>query len=179
MSRSGEICKRYLKAHLLDEDWPHRVALIERFTRKLPYPTRFCDEGEQLVRGMKIVPGVVKKLDPADPVQLRQLAALVDRMHRAGIVHGDLHPKNLFWDGHRVVIADFEPSLLQLRGYRPSLMATAPFIHPDDASARRLSRLTDLMCLARLSCSLSASACARRAILAPVESRGDGLLLQR
>ena len=162
MSRSRDICKRYLKAHLLDEDWPYRVALIERFTCKLPYPTRFCDEGGHLLRRMKAVRGPAGKMDPADPVQLKQLAVLVERMHGAGIVHGDLHLKNLFWDGHNVVIADFEPSLLQLKGYRPSLMATSPFIHPHDASTRRLSRLTDLMCLIHLSSGLNASACARR-----------------
>ncbi len=159
---SREIGKRYLKSHLLDEDWPHRVALIERFTRQLPYPTRFRDEGEWLVRCMKAV-RPASRLDPADPLQLEQLDKLVKRMHQAGIVHGDLHAKNLFWDGQRVVIADFEPSLLQLRGWRSSLMGTAPFIHPMDARARRLSRLTDLMCLVRLRHGLCASACARQA----------------
>lgn len=166
MSRNREVCKHYLKTHLLDKDWQHRVALIECFTRQLPYPTRFCDEGEQLVRYMKIVPRPAKKLDPADPVQLEQLASLVEQMHQTGIIHGDLHRKNLFWDGRNVVIADFEPSLLQLKGYRPSLMATVPFIHPTDARARCLSQLTDRMCLIHLSSGLRASACAERATLA-------------
>lgn len=165
MSHSRDICKRYLKAHLLDEDWPHRIALIERFTCKLSYPTHFYNEGEYLVRRMKAVRSPARKMDPTDQAQLKQLFILIERMHRAGIVHGDLHLKNLFLEDHNVVITDFEPSLLQFKGNRPSLMATSPFIHPNDASNRRLSQLTDMMCLIHLSSGLNASACARRTTL--------------
>lgn len=165
--KDGEIHKCYPKTDLLDEDWPHRVALIERFTRALPYPTRFSDAGHSLVRSMKLVVAPAARLNAADTIQLAQLVMLVRRMHQAGIVHGDLHPKNLLWDGSRVVIIDFEPSLRQLKGYRPSLMGTAPFIHPLDVRAGRLSRLTDWMCLIHLARGLNASTCARLASETP------------
>ncbi len=159
--KNGEIHKRYLKQDLLDADWPQRVALIERFTRTQPYPTRFREEGAHLVRSMKRLPVPSPALNPADRIQILQLGAEVERMHAAGIVHGDLHPKNLLWDGRRVVIVDFEPSLRQLHGYRPCWMATHPFLHPSDLQAMRLTRLTDLMCLVHLALGLKAAECAR------------------
>ncbi len=160
---NGEIHKRYPKEHLLDDDWPHRVELIRRFTRTLPYPTRFSDQGPYLVRSMKVVCAPASRLNRPDQAQITQLEHLVDRMHQVGIVHGDLHPKNLLWDGCSVVIVDFEPSLRQLQGYRPSLMVTHPFVHPSDARAGRPTRLTDRMCLIHWATGRNASVCARLA----------------
>ena len=64
-------------------------------------------------------------------------------LHAAGLTHGDVHAKNIWWDGKEAVLLDFEPSLLQLIGERPCLMGTAPRIHKLDRQQLRLSVLTD------------------------------------
>ena len=163
---SGEIHKVYEASQLLDPLWPSRIVSIERITKKYPYPTRFTVDFRRVIRSMRIVRNNIRTDKISGKYNLKKLCRYLDDMHSEDIVHGDLNWKNIAWDGHCLVILDWEPSLRQMVGYRSALMATMPFVHPSDVAGGRLSRLTDLMCLFRLAVNLDPTTSAELASMA-------------
>lgn len=82
--------------------------------------------------------------------QLQQLADDLDRLSAAGIVHGDIHRKNLRQSPQRLHLTDWEPDLFQITQGRMGPMVTLPWWHPLDQAQQQVSSLTDLLCFARL-----------------------------
>ena len=162
----GEIHKVYEVSQLLDPQWPSRIVSIERITKKYPYPTRFTADARRVIRSMKILSQFLSVEKKPEKYDFKNICKYLDEMHSEDIIHGDLNWKNIAWDGHCLVILDWEPSLRQMVGHRSTLMATKPFVHPSDVADGHLSRLTDLMCLFRLAVNLGPATSAELASMA-------------
>ena len=75
---------------------------------------------------------------------LENLAGDIDRMHSKGLYHGDIHPKNILFDGKKLVLIDFEPylQLSDKKGTR-QFNITPPWISHDDYKKKKLTFRTD------------------------------------
>ncbi len=82
--------------------------------------------------------------------QLSNLAKQMDYFSNLGLIHGDLHFKNLLVNNEEIYIIDWEPSLEQMIGNLNTLMYTGPWIDPEDKENRELTINTDLLCFYRL-----------------------------
>ena len=80
---------------------------------------------------------------------LLAIAEMLDRAFRIGLVHGDIHWKNIV-DPAYPTLVDWEPSLLQTTGGAPRLMVTYPWIDHVDRAAGKVTIRTDLMCFVGL-----------------------------
>jgi hypothetical protein len=121
-----------------------RCTKIELFTLDSQSPTKFERCGRFLTRrSLKI-----RSNPSARPtIDLNLLASQLDKAHKIGLVHGDIHPKNIV---PAVGCIDWEPSLYQeIRG-RAALMCTHPWIDRDDAAEKRVTLRTDILCFTRL-----------------------------
>ncbi len=83
-------------------------------------------------------------------IPLPELSALVSRMHAAGIIHGDIAPKNILSDGQIWQLTDFEPALRVIGKLGPALMGTPGYLHPDDVAAGRITKKTDMFAINKL-----------------------------
>jgi hypothetical protein len=137
---------------LLGGGWPRRIGLIETVSPLLGHSTHFVLLNDGVLRESV-------KLDKSHVHLSRrilhsklfnELAVQVDISHQHGLVHGDLHPKNIRTDGTKVVILDWEPSVQQIVHGMARLKGTFPYIHPEDLDRRDLSRKTDYLCLVRM-----------------------------
>lgn len=79
-----------------------------------------------------------------------QLAEALDTLAADGIVHGDIHRKNLRQSPAQLHLVDWEPDLFQITQGKPGPMVTLPWWHPLDRQQQQVSSLTDLLCFARL-----------------------------
>jgi hypothetical protein len=140
----GEWINKIYDVHdLLDADWRQRVRAIEQLTKEHPYPVRFRECGATLIRSTAKLPFGSKKIRTPNSDQIKAIASQLVQMNAERLVHGDVHAKNIWCDGDRVILMDLEPSLLQLMGGRPCLMGTYPRIHTVDRRRNQLSALTD------------------------------------
>ena len=53
-------------------------------------------------------------------------------LHQQGIIHWDVRPSNLIWDGQQLWLIDWEPSVLQLRRDRVQLICSPDWMAPSD-----------------------------------------------
>ena len=53
-------------------------------------------------------------------------------LHKQGIIHWDIRPSNLIWDGQQLWLIDWEPSVLQLRRNRVQLICSPDWMAPSD-----------------------------------------------
>lgn len=150
------LSKTYPCAYLLAslQEIAERCALITALTQATPAPVSFHWQGDCLVRETVRLPSVYRHVRlPLSHAQGWALAMQLELAYAQGLVHGDLHPKNLFYCHQQptmLVISDWEPALQQIRQGRPTLMATPPYVHPDDNVSQKLSYKTDCLCFARL-----------------------------
>lgn len=73
----------------------------------------------------------------------QRLAIDLDLMHKAGLVHGDLHPRNLIISHGRCYIIDFEPCYIQKR-YNIRARMSSKFTWSElDRKENKLTSLTD------------------------------------
>jgi serine/threonine protein kinase len=154
---AGRFWHRYLKADLLDPDWPDRIERIRLLTRGLAYPVEFVDDGDHLLRAMRCLPPGSRPLSQPDAAQAMALGRHLHAAHTAGLCHADIHPKNVYWDGTQPVLIDWEPSLRQRKGQRSCWMVTPPFRHPLDAREGRLTERTDVWCFVAWSLQMQAA----------------------
>lgn len=92
---------------------------------------------------------LLKKLDtsgvPAEKMKglLMQLAHDIECIHAMGLLHGDIHPKNILYTGVELKLIDFEPILeLESNGVQ-YYCSTRPWIAHEDLKNKKLSFLTD------------------------------------
>ena len=137
---------------LLGGGWPRRIRLIETVSRLLGHSTHFVLLNDGVLReSVKLTKSHAHLSRRILHSKLfNQLAAQVDVSHQHGLVHGDLHPKNIMTDGMKVVILDWEPSVQQIVHGMARLKGSFPYIHPEDLDRRDLSRKTDHLCLVRM-----------------------------
>ena len=61
-------------------------------------------------------------------------------LHKQGIIHWDIRPSNLVWDGQHLWLIDWEPSLLQHRRGRVQLICSPDWMAPSDFGATPTQR---------------------------------------
>lgn len=140
------LVKRYRCDELL-ASWPRvaqRIELIERHT-----PVRFRRDGAFLFRH---TPRARRRARVLARAHVFGISRQVLRYHAAGLVHGDIHLKNIVLDSAgRALLSDWEPWLRQILHGQPVLMVTYPWIDARDHRLREVSPATDQLCLTRLS----------------------------
>lgn len=67
-------------------------------------------------------------------VVVDRLARDLGRLALTGFVHGDIHARNLIFDGERLLLIDLEPSFRQIRHGKRVLMISVPRSTADRAS---------------------------------------------
>lgn len=115
--RVGELVVKFFPAPTVF-GWlrlPRAVRSAERHfsCRPIPSPrplialSRRRGGASLLVR--EFVPGrLLSEIWGRDEAAERALAALLSEMRRCGVVHGDLHPRNLLWTGERWCLLDLD-----------------------------------------------------------------------
>ncbi len=81
--------------------------------------------------------------DAAKTVHLEVLAKNIDCLHANGLIHGDIHPKNVIFTGDQLVLVDFEPFLERQAGPITYYCSTRPWVAHSDLKNKTLSNLTD------------------------------------
>jgi len=74
---------------------------------------------------------------------LTQLALDIDLIHTRGLIHGDIHPKNVLFTGTELKLIDFEPILEYNSKGIQYYCSTRPWIAHEDLKNKKLSVLTD------------------------------------
>ena len=69
---------------------------------------------------------------PPPPKILANFAGAIDHMHRLGLIHWDLKPSNICWDGETLHLLDWEPSLLQYQSGKLTLVVTPAYVAPSE-----------------------------------------------
>lgn len=128
-----------------DASLQSRLQCIERLSRQhaaIPL-TRFVWRGEELhVEQERIRCRPPPNNLASRNAALLDLAALLDEID-GEIVHGDIHRKNVLFDGVRLLLVDWEPALHQHRNGRACWMYTEPFRSLSDHQNRTLTHETD------------------------------------
>ncbi len=139
--------KKYLLSNLpvTKSEILGRTSLIEEATRG---QTKFHFDGDLIVRISNNLDGIKPKY--LSNIHLEKLAQKMDYFSSVGLIHGDLHLKNLLINNEDIHVIDWEPSLRQIIGNLNTLMYTAPWIDSEDKESRQLSINTDLMCFYKL-----------------------------
>jgi serine/threonine-protein kinase len=134
-------------------DSPHVVRLLDAADRDLPYLVMERLHGETLAERLRREPRLPLP-EIADLV--RHVGAGIDAAGRAGIVHRDIKPQNLFRDReHRAwKILDFGVATLALAEdgaptlTHGGLVGTPSYMAPEQAQGKRLDGRADLYALA-------------------------------
>ena len=149
--RRGYLTKTYDASLLLDNPSliEERIKNIEIVTHGLVFFKKF---GSQIIRYTRILKA--RKIDRfIESEEFSEIEETIAFSHSLGLVHGDINWKNIVYDGDKLTLVDWEPSLKQVIMNRPSLMYTSPNIHPEDLKFDTLTERTDLLCLKILKCS--------------------------
>jgi serine/threonine protein kinase len=128
-----------------------RMRRIEQVTAAWSAATHFRPDRNNWVRFSKYVPGQRIQHCPPSLFQLEEICHQLDAAHSQGLVHGDIHPKNVVLgrDSHTHVI-DWEPSLLQIRCGRCVWITTPGWRDVSDIKTHSVSTATDLLGVWRL-----------------------------
>ena len=112
-------------------------------TKSFDYPVQFWADGNLLHQSMQRLPATSYKIRNPNKSEIKSIAKQLAFMHRCGLVHGDINAKNIWNDGKKAILLDYEPSLIQLRKGRICMMGTAPRVHPFDRKKMKLTELSD------------------------------------
>ncbi len=128
-----------------------RMDTIERVTRTWPGSTHFLRSSQGWMRYSRYVQGHRAAIG-LTAIQLKQICQQLDAAYAEGLVHGDVHRKNVLVDeaGRFAHLIDWEPALRQLRDGRAVWMCTPGWQDPDDIACRTVSVRTDLLGVWRL-----------------------------
>lgn len=143
--------KTYLKHYPTDNllcskdylEW--RINKIEHITKKNVF---FTKHHNTITRhSIKYPNNNEKKLKPC---HINELASFLDYCYNEGLVHGDIHKKNIVTFDEKVFLIDWEPSLYQIIRNQNSLMVTQPWIDFEDKIKKEITFRTDLLCFFKL-----------------------------
>lgn len=74
---------------------------------------------------------------------LTDLANDIEKIHEKGLIHGDIHPKNIIFTGDQFFLVDFEPIAEIKKNSIHYYCSTPPWIAHEDLKNKKLSALTD------------------------------------
>jgi serine/threonine protein kinase len=80
-----------------------------------------------------------------------KLANFLDYQHSFGVVHGDIHPKNIIIDkNNNPIVIDYELDLIQKSQMGKGMMTTHPWIDINDKIDKIVTINTDILCFYNL-----------------------------
>lgn len=80
-----------------------------------------------------------------------EISKCIDKLHRVGLIHGDLCSSNCKLDrSGRVLLFDWEPFLITQRGPNTILRSSKYALHPDDYSQKTISKSSDKFAVSNL-----------------------------
>ena len=143
--------KQYKRSDLLisDSELRRRIRTIEQVSKSTPYPTKFQLQDDYITRYLPMGPRDRLGYDSVPINGLLAIAETLDKAFQIGLVHGDIHWKNII-DSECPTLVDWEPALSQVKHERSVSMVTYPWIDPLDRTENIISSRTDLMCFAGL-----------------------------
>ncbi len=137
-----------MPAELRTPTLKRRIRLIEECSnlmlRSIP-PIRHSWENELLRQKMPCFPNLNMDNVPIEEIyrHLLNLANDIECIHEKGLIHGDIHPKNVLYTGTELKLIDFEPILEYSSKGIHYYCSTQPWIAHEDLKNKRLSVLTD------------------------------------
>ncbi len=149
MTRGDWIEKRYLWPHLLDP----REVVMDRCAQIVSASQRWeflaethidVDEEGLTYRQRRIVARPWKDLSEREQrIVLTSWAGHLEELAATGFVHGDIHARNVVFDGVKMVLVDLEPSFRQLRFGRKVVLSAVPRVSSSDRARRQLTVESD------------------------------------
>lgn len=137
--------KKYAKEDLFSDEISisERSSLITEFENGVS----FKKYQEDWVRESKPIKTNKRRIQRGyfSPEQLREFALYLDEMFLKGIVHGDIHPKNIIHQ-ESLKLIDFEIDLIQRVKGCWSLMVTYPYVALSDKQQFKVTHKTDFVC---------------------------------
>lgn len=144
--RGGCRRRQWKTTDLLDQDIGSRLELIASLSdrlRSIPR-TRFSRRATTLVQVQRDVGPCLRLKSPLQARAIVHLASDLDELSSTGLVHGDICPRNICFDGSQYWLLDWEPSLRQIRIERATVIATYPYLAPSETrGSPRLTSLSD------------------------------------
>jgi len=142
-----EVKKSWDFSVLLDpiEKIEQRVKKIEELSvllQSVP-KTVFYFESDALLMKQQRIAKIKKEFSESLKIAFYNLAKDLDTLTQFNIVHWDLCPKNILFDGTQCWLIDWEPSFLQLRNNRKCKMITLPYFAPEEINKTELTQLSD------------------------------------
>ncbi len=141
--------KVYPLENLLDrfESIKLRCERIESISREfafIPETTITIDDRELRYEQDLVVRKSLGLIDVAVKIQvLERFADDLEALHKRRFVHGDIHSGNIIYDGCRINLIDFEPSLRQVRKGRKVIVSTSSVRSLNDKTRGKISHEAD------------------------------------
>jgi hypothetical protein len=141
--------KVYPLENLLDrfESIKLRCERIENISREfafVPQTTITMDDRELRYEQDLVVRKSLGLIDDAEKVQvLERFADDLEALRQRRFVHGDIHSGNIIYDGCRLNLIDFEPSLRQVRKGRKVIVSTSSVRSFNDKTRGKISHEAD------------------------------------
>jgi len=141
--------KVYPLENLLDrfESIKLRCERIESMSREfafIPETTITIDDRELRYEQDLVVRKSLGLIDVAAKIQvLERFADDLEALHKRRFVHGDIHSGNIIYDGCRLNLIDFEPSLRQVRKGRKVIVSTSSVRSLNDKTRGKISHEAD------------------------------------
>jgi len=139
----------YPLENLLDrfESIKLRCERIENISREfafVPQTTITMDDRELRYEQDLVVRKSLGLIDDAEKVQvLERFADDLEALRQRRFVHGDIHRGNIIYDGCRLNLIDFEPSLRQVRKGRKVIVSTSSVRSINDKARGKISHEAD------------------------------------
>ena len=137
--------KIYPLENLLDqfESIKLRCERIESISREfafIPETSITIDDRELRYEQDFVTRKSLSLIDVAAKMQvLEQFADDMEALHNRRFVHGDIHRGNIIYDGCRLNLIDFEPSLRQVRKGRKVIVSTSSVRSLNDRKRKKVS----------------------------------------
>lgn len=141
------ISKKYELESLLDNNKNicDRIKKIDSIAKKINLKIEWNFGKNTLTRYTEKITKSSRKPTKED---CKEIARIVSFAHGMDLVHGDINKKNLIIHENGILLSDWEPSLIQLKKGKTTLMATYPYIDPCDMLNKQITKKTDLFALA-------------------------------
>lgn len=146
--------KRWIRAALLDpwNDILLRIESIQTVSTVIDAipETHFTLEEQSLIQEQRRLPTVQTLSDiisKNDQLLSRDVlltfATSLDQIHSYKMVHWDVKPANICFDGEQLYLVDWEPSLVQVRKGRTTMVVSPEFMAPSERHSVGPTALSD------------------------------------